>query len=188
MTRNKKLKIRHGYAVQSDFTWRSYMKNYLKRMEQNFETVIISVLLVFITVLSTLQVIMRYCFSAISWVEEVVVLCNIWIGFIGCSYAVIRDNNLRIDADTFFKHHIAHVIKHIADFITCIFYLYIAYCGISVIERFKEINQTTPAAEIPIYYLYAALMTGALLASFRYIQRVFRTFFSIIKYRNSLGE
>jgi len=161
------------------------MKGHLLWVEQNFETLIISILLVCIVMLSFLQVVMRYCFSsAISWVEEIVVLCNVWIGFIGCSYAVLRDSNLRVDADTFFKHNIAQAIKHIADFITCIFYIYIAYCGIAVVEKFKEINQTTPAAEIPIYYLYAALMVGATLAVFRYIQRMFNLF---MRYLNSTG-
>ena len=158
------------------------MQNRLSWMAQNFETVFISILLVFIVALSFLQIIMRYCFSAIPWIEEVVVMCNVWIGFIGCSYAVLRDSNLRVDADTLFKQNIALAIKHVADFITCIFYLYIAYCGIAVIERFKIINQTTPAAEIPIYYLYAALMVGAALAVFRYVQRMFSF---LMQYRNS---
>ena len=152
------------------------MKYGLAWFDKNFETLVISSLLVAITVLSAIQVVMRYCFSALSWVEEVVVYFNVWIGFIGLGYAVLRDNNLRVDLTNFLPKKLGFWMKQVADFITFCTYLYLGYCGIGVLEHSMRTGQTSPAAEIPVTYLYLALMVGAILGCFRYLQRMYRLF------------
>ncbi|MDR2076121.1 MAG: TRAP transporter small permease [Desulfovibrio sp.] len=153
------------------------MKKILMWINEYFETSIISILLVIITVLCTIQVILRYLFShTIYWIEEFVVYCNVWIGFIGCSYAILKDNNLRVDMSDFIQKSAAKFLKIIADFITFFFYIYMIYCGLEVIKRSLASNQLSPAAEIPVVVLYASLFFGSVFAVIRYIQRVYISF------------
>lgn len=152
------------------------MKNVLSWLDKYLEVLLIAAFLVGITVLSALQVILRYCFSSsLSWVEEIVVYFNVWIGFIGCGYAILYDNNLRVDMEDLVPKRISSKLKAIGDFIAFGFYIYIAYCGVEVLKRTIASNQLSPGAEIPVTFLYASLFTGAVLASFRYIQRLFRS-------------
>jgi TRAP-type C4-dicarboxylate transport system permease small subunit len=152
-------------------------------LDKHFEALLISILLVGITVLCTLQVVLRYCFSnSLSWVEEVVVYCNVWIGFIGCSYAVLRDNSLRVDLGDFITKKYAVIVKAAGDAIAFGFYIYIAYCGIEVLQRLIASGQVSPGAEIPISVLYASLCVGAVLAVLRYMQRAYRFIMQIGKH------
>lgn len=150
------------------------MKQGLVWLDRNFEICIISALLVGITGLSAIQVVLRYGFSALSWVEELVVFFHVWIGFIGLGYAVLRDNNLRVDLIDFLPRKFSFWLKEVANFITFCTYLYLGYYGIAVIQHSAFTGQVSPAAEIPMTYLYAAFVVGAALASFRYLQRVYR--------------
>ncbi len=151
------------------------MKNALSWLDKYFEVLLILAFLIGITVLSAIQVVLRYCFSSsLSWVEEVVVYFNVWIGFIGCGYAILYDNNLRVDMEDFLSKRIASKMKAIGDFVAFCFYIYIAYCGVEVLKRTIASNQLSPGAVIPVTFLYASLFVGALLAAFRYVQRFFR--------------
>lgn len=134
-----------------------------------------SICLIVITVLCAIQIVLRYCFgSALSWVEEVVVYLNVWLGFIGASYAVLRNNNLRVDVETFIPPKVYVTLNLIAGIATFAFYVYIARIGIRVVTQAIETGQVSPASEIPAYWLYGALLVGSLLASFRCLQRAYR--------------
>ncbi|SBW05862.1 conserved membrane hypothetical protein [uncultured delta proteobacterium] len=153
------------------------MKTVLTWLDAHFETLLISALLVGITVLSTLQVVLRYCFaSSLSWVEEVIVYFNVWIGFIGCGYAILHDNNLRVDMSDLLPMRAATILKAAGNFITFVFYIYIAYCGVEVLNKTMASHQVSPGAEIPVTFLYASFFFGAILAAVRYMQRVYRFF------------
>ncbi|SBV99623.1 putative C4-dicarboxylate transport system [uncultured delta proteobacterium] len=152
------------------------MKQYLSWLDANFENVFIGIMLVSITGLSTLQVVMRYCFAnALPWVEEVVVYMNVWIGFIGCAFAMKFNNDLRIDFGTLLPPNVAAGMKVLADCVTVAVYLYLAYLGIGIVGDVIHRGQTSPAAGIPLYLLYSSLMVGAALAVFRFAQRTYRT-------------
>ena len=154
-------------------------------LDDYFEVLLISTLLVAITILSALQVVMRYTFTAFSWVEEVVVYFNVWIGFIGLGYAILRDNNLRVDLSNFLPAKISFVIKQSADFITFCAYVYLGYCGVASVKHAFYTGQLSPAAEIPVAYLYLALLVGCVLGTFRYLQRIYRL---LTQNRHAQGE
>lgn len=154
------------------------MKKAARWLDQNIEFSLMSVCLVVITVLTAVQVMLRYCFgSALSWVEEVVVYFNVWLGFIGASYAVLRNNNLRVDLEAFLPKWVNIALNIIAGVATFIFYVYLASIGVRVVIQSIETGQVSPASEIPAYWLYSSLLVGALLASFRCLQRAYRGIF-----------
>ena len=65
---------------------------------------------------------LRYCFgSALSRVEEVVVYLNVWLGFIGASFAVLPGNNLRVDLDNFIPKKLTLALNIICGVATFIF-------------------------------------------------------------------
>ncbi len=151
------------------------MNKTIRWIDNNFEIVLMSLCLIAITVLCALQVVLRYCFSnALSWVEEVVVYLNVWLGFIGCSLAVLLNNNLRVDLNNFLPKKVSITLNFICGIATFIFYVYIANVGIAVIKQTIQTGQVSPASEIPLYWLYGALLVGSLLASFRCLQRGYR--------------
>jgi TRAP-type C4-dicarboxylate transport system permease small subunit len=150
------------------------MKTIILYIDKNFEKILISTLLVLITLLSTLQIIMRYCFlNALPWVEEVVIYMHVWIGFIGCSYAMQHDIALRVDFDSILPPKITQPLKHLADFITVCFYAFIVYIGFGITKDFFIRGYLSPAAQLPMYILYSSLMIGAALAILRWLQRVY---------------
>jgi TRAP-type C4-dicarboxylate transport system permease small subunit len=154
---------------------RDGMKNILTQIDKNFEKVLISILLILITVFCTMQVILRYCFSnALPWVEEVVVYMHVWIGFIGCSYAMQQDIVLRVDYGPVLPPKVTTLLNAIADFVTVCFYIFICYIGLNVTQTLYNRGQLSPAAEIPMYFVYSSLMIGTGLAVIRWMQRVYR--------------
>ena len=152
------------------------MKDKIAWIDKNIEFVLMSFCLISITTLSITQVTLRYCFGfTISWVEEVIVYFNIWLGFVGCSYAVLRNNNLRVDLNMYLPKKVGTVLNIISGTATFIFYVYIANIGFGVIKQVIQTGQVSPASEIPAYWLYASLLVGSLLASFRCLQRAYRS-------------
>ena len=141
-------------------------------LDKNFEKWFISGLLVLITLFSALQVVMRYCFSnALPWVEEVVVYMNVWMGFIGCSYAMQQDIALRVDFGPLLPQSVAGILKAVADVVSVGCYLFLCSVGYGIVSNVFSRGQASPAAEIPLWVLYASLLCGSALAVVRWLQR-----------------
>ncbi len=99
---------------------------------------------------------------------------NVWLGFVGASYAVLRNNNLRVDLEAFIPKKLNTALNVIAGVAMFVFYVYIAGIGVRVVIQSIETGQVSPASEIPAYWLYSSLLIGSLLASFRCLQRAYR--------------
>ena len=149
--------------------------NALVWLDKNFEKWFISGLLILIAFLSMLQVVMRYCFSnALPWVEETVVYMNVWIGFIGCSYAMLQDSALRVDFGPLLPQGMSDAMKALGDAISVGCYIFLCYVGYRIVLDAFARGQTSPAAEIPVWILNAALLCGSALAILRWLQRLYR--------------
>jgi len=149
--------------------------NFFTALDKNFEKWLISCLLIFITILSALQVVMRYCFNnALPWVEEVVVYMNVWIGFLGCSYAMQQDIALRVDFGPLLPKRLSDAMKTVADLATVCCYLFFCYVGYGIVSSVYQRGLASPAAEIPVWVLYASLLCGSGLAIVRWLQRALK--------------
>ena len=71
----------------------------LKKIDENFEKVILSLLVLAIVLVMLLQIICRYFFnSSLIWSEEFCRYCYIYFMFIGTALAVKERSELRVDA------------------------------------------------------------------------------------------
>lgn len=153
------------------------MKKIFKWLDLHGEAAAIGIMVAAMAILMMIQVVLRYCFhTGIRWVEEVVIYLNVWCGFIGISYCVRYNNDMRIDASSILPKSVAKLLKTVSDFVLFLFYIYLFKTGLVVVKNLMATGQRSPAAQIPMSVVYAAVMVGCLLASFRFIQRVVRWF------------
>ena len=150
------------------------MKKIISYLDKNLEIAFISIITALISILMFMQVILRYCFStSIAWVEEVVVYMNIWIAFIGVGYSMKHGTDMKMDFSSVLPAKLNKVTQYISEIIFLLFYVMIARAGFIVIASMVARGQRSPAARIPLYVVYSALLVGALIAIARYIQKVY---------------
>ena len=149
------------------------MKKVLQWLDLHAEGTVIGLLVAAMAILMFIQCILRYVFhTGINWVEEVVVYFHVWCGFIGISYCVRHDNDMRIDLSSVLPPKVARILKVVSDLLLMAFYVYMLITGVGVVQQLKRTGQASPAASIPMYYVYGAFAVGAALALLRYVQRV----------------
>lgn len=150
------------------------MKKILCFLDRYLEEIILAVLLSLIAVIMLWQVIMRYAAgSAMRWPEEVCRYLYIWSCFIGISYCIRRQNELRIDLVEKIFHGKARVVFEILLKLICVvFYAYLAIASINVLRHIYSTGQTSPAARIPMYMVYLSMPVSFILAVFRGIQAI----------------
>ncbi|MDR3258769.1 MAG: TRAP transporter small permease [Fusobacteriaceae bacterium] len=150
------------------------MKKLLIWFDKYAEASVMGLLIFLMTIFMAIQIVLRYCFgNSLIWVEEVIVYFNVWIGFIGISYCVRYKCDMKIDASGIFPSTIAKYFRYISSIVLFIVYLYMGYIGIGVVKTLMRTGQRSPAAGIPMYFVYGSLMIGCLLSSFRFIQRFY---------------
>ena len=151
------------------------MKKFMTWLDLHGEAAMIGTMVAAMSILMGMQVILRYVFqTSISWVEEVVVYFHIWCGFIGLSYCIRHNSDMRIDISNILPKKVASTLRWISDIILIAFYVYMAKAGVEVVLSLIQSGQKSPAAHIPMFLVYASIMVGCLLALLRFIQRIIR--------------
>ncbi len=144
----------------------------LKWLDRYGEEVLISLLLAVIVLLMTIQVIMRYCFSnSLSWSEELSRYLFIWFTFLGISYSIRYNLHLKVDIIYNLLPKYRPYLMAISDFLFLVYLLYMIEPGFRMLNTLKNTGQTSTAIKIPIYIVYASLLTGYLLAILRLAQK-----------------
>jgi TRAP-type C4-dicarboxylate transport system permease small subunit len=150
------------------------MKKLLLWLDKYAEASVMGVMILLTTIFMSVQIVLRYCFgNSLIWVEEVVVYFNVWIGFLGISYCVRYKNDMRIDVSAILPKNFAKILRFISDGILFLSYLYLGNTGIKVVRALMRTHQKSPAARIPMYFVYSALLVGCILATIRFLQRFY---------------
>lgn len=144
------------------------MLNFLAKIEDAF----CAVALLVTSIVLFVNVVLRYVFSAsTSWAEELIRYLMIWITFIGGSVCVRKGAHIRMD------FLLSMVPKRIGDIITRIVLLISAgFCaalfvyGCQLVSFTIELEQTSPAMEIPMWIPYLAIPIGSALMVLRFLQ------------------
>lgn len=145
-------------------------------LDEYFEEYILVILLALISVVMMTQIIMRYAFSAsLSWPEEFTRYCFVWSVFIGTSYSVKKRNMLRIDAVTsFLPQKTKDYLDLIIEVVILLFFGFLCFNSVEVVQKLYISGQTSPAMELPMYYVYAATVIGFGLTVIRSLQNLFK--------------
>lgn len=143
-------------------------------LDEYFEENVLVILLALISVVMMTQIIMRYAFSAsLSWPEEFTRYCFVWSVFIGTSYSVKKRNMLRIDAITgLFSQRGKDYMNLIVEIIILLFFGFLCFNSIEVVQRLYVSGQTSPAMELPMYLVYASTVVGFGLTIIRSLQNL----------------
>lgn len=158
------------------------MKEKLKWLEKNFESIFMCFGLILLSVLVLLQVIMRYVFhNPMTWSEELCRLVLTWSGFFSIGFCARRDISICLDVVVnALPAKIKRVIFNLTTVIMVILLAYLFKGSYELVAKTMASNSILPGLQIPQYWLYIGPMIGIGLGLIRFIQNLFRTHF----YRN----
>jgi TRAP-type C4-dicarboxylate transport system permease small subunit len=115
---------------------------------------------------------MRYVFkNSLSWPEEFSRYLFIYFTFLGISYAVHTDTHIRMDILETIIPRLKKPLEYIGDAFLLGFCVYLLKPGLEVLKFLIRTGQTSPAMELPMFWVYLALFIGLCLTIFRVIQK-----------------
>jgi TRAP-type C4-dicarboxylate transport system permease small subunit len=144
----------------------------LRYLDDHFEESILIVLLLIITLLTGMQVVMRYLLhNPLSWSEELCRYCYMWTGFFSIAYCVRKRAAIRINTMLLLlSHRKQKCLEILANIISSVLYGAFAFTTIAIIQKTIVTGQASPAMRIPFYIIYVGPFLGFGLALIRLIQ------------------
>jgi C4-dicarboxylate transporter, DctQ subunit len=144
----------------------------LGRALDRLEEVVVSVLLVAATLLTFLQVVMRYGFgSTFSWGEELIINMLIWAGLIGSSLALRM--GIHIGVDVFVKKfplRVAKALTLLSLALGLAFCLVLAVLSVKFVMFLMDSGQMSSSLDIPMWILYLCLPIAFTLMTLRFVE------------------
>ncbi len=138
-----------------------------------FLTVIVALFSLFV------NVILRYGFNhSLPWSEELVREVIIYTTFIGCSAAVRRNAQIKVDAAVQIFQALKAPLTLVSHLATLAFSLLLIHFGWRLAELMAQTGQKTITLQIPLVWLYAILPLTGVLMTFRTLQGMYNDFFS----------
>lgn len=129
----------------------------------HFEEVATALLLAIMLGSIGLSVFCRYVLKMpLSWTEEVVLLCMVWVVFLGASMATKHKEHIVIDILlTVFPQRLVRAMEILTLSVVGAVLALLVWQGIRLVEVTQDVSTT--ALGIPTMYIYAAVPTSALL-------------------------
>lgn len=154
------------------------MKRFLKWLDEDLEETLLMILLVAISVVMMAQVVMRYFFrQSMSWPEEFCRFCFVYSGFLSMGYCVRKGKMLKVDIlVTFFPKFLQNILDLVGRVVTLLFFGYLGFYAYQATMNSYRGGMTSPAMEIPMWIIYAAVLIGSTLGFVRQIQDLYRVF------------
>jgi len=98
----------------------------------------------------------------LSWTEEVILICMVWLCFLGASVATKHNEHILIDfVVTLVPRRLARVMEITSMTLVTGVLVILVWQGILLVDRTQEV--TTIALGIPTMYMYAAIPISAFL-------------------------
>jgi TRAP-type C4-dicarboxylate transport system permease small subunit len=131
----------------------------------NFEEIITALLLAVMLGSVGVSVFCRFILrQPLSWTEEVILVCMVWLCFLGASVATKHNEHIFIDfVVTLVPRRLAKAMQILSMLLVGGVLLILVWQGALLVERTQEV--TTIALGIPTMYMYAAIPISALLMS-----------------------
>lgn len=133
--------------------------NMIRKLNDTLVIIVLALLSTFVIV----QVFCRYFLSApLTWSEELARYLQIWMVMLGAATMMRKGGHLAIDIVT---ASMPPKVKRVTDFIvyiaTITFFVIVLYYGVFL--TMNAGRQTSPAVNMPMSFVYAALPTGSAL-------------------------
>jgi len=132
------------------------------------ENLLISILFISVAIIF-MQVVMRYVFkNSLSWSEELGRYLFIWLTWLSTGYAVRKKRHLRIEMlSDLFGERGKLLLDAAAMTVWCAFTVFLVVKGLGITSMIWRRGQLTPALELPMAFMYAAIPVGAAIMSLR---------------------
>ena len=149
---------------------------HIKNFINEFEIYIGTVLLVFMFILLNVQVFSRYLFQhSLTWTEEASTIIFVWIGYLGASAAVYKQQHLRIDVVlNMFRGVYKKIVLIITDLITMAFCIYMVFPMIKVIKHLAKLHSVTLIMRLPMDLIYWVLPFALVMQALRFVQEIYK--------------
>ena len=148
----------------------------LKKCWDHFEETILVISYVIMLVILATQVFTRYVFSySFTWSEELARYVFIWQIWLGASYGVKKNRNIRIDL---FTHKLPSRARIVYEILITL--ISIAFCGflllkgIQVVKMISRLHQYSGAMRLPMQYVYLSVPVCCSLIIIRFIEHIVR--------------
>ncbi len=150
------------------------MKKALTFLNLNFERCFLVANMGSMIIIIFLQVVMRYVFNnSLSWTEELARYLFVWQCWVGVSYAVMKGRHIRVDI---IKDLVNAKGKYVFDLIylvvSILFLIFLSYNAAIVVSAVKDMNQLTPALQMPKWIPYFSVLVGSVLTVLRLVQQL----------------
>lgn len=151
------------------------MKKLFVYLEENFEEVLMVLLLAAISLVMMAQIIARFVFNAgFTWAEEFCRYGFVYSGMLSAGYCIRKNLTIRVDAVyNFFPKIVRRAIDLFGNLLMTAVFAYMAYGSIGLIATTTSIS---PAIQLPMKYVYAAIPLGFGLGTIRGIQGLIKFF------------
>ena len=149
---------------------------HIKKFFDEFEIYIGTILLFGMFILLNIQVFSRYLFNnSITWTEELSTIFFVWIGYLGASAAVYKQQHLRIDVILNMFHGFPKkIVLILTDLITMIFCIYMVFPLITVIRHLAKLHSQTLILRLPMHLIYWVLPFALVFQAVRFVQEILR--------------
>ncbi|HJC91263.1 MAG TPA: TRAP transporter small permease [Candidatus Mediterraneibacter excrementigallinarum] len=157
------------------------MKKAINWIDEYLEEVLLVAALAAMAVIMGVQVFCRYVLGAsLSWSEELTRYIFIWAGFLSVSYCTKKCISIKIEQFVaLFPKRGKAMFKVVNHTFELILFLYLIPFAWKYLMSAVANGQTSPAMEIPMYYVQAAPLVGFILSAIRVLQRWIAEFNSV---------
>lgn len=148
-----------------------------KKFWDHFEEIILVVSYVVMLAILTVQVFTRYVFNySFTWAEELARFVFIWQIWLGASYGVKKNRNIRIDV---FTHKLSPKVKKVYEIIitiiSMVFCGFFLYKGIEVVKMIVKLKQLSGAMRLPMQFVYASVPVCCALMLIHFVEHIVKT-------------
>ena len=152
------------------------MRRMITLLDDHLEEILIFIAFASMSLIIFFQVIMRYVFQAsLYWSEEAARYLFIWLIYIGVSYGAKKDAHIAVTAlDLVLNEKQRKWIKLTASLLFFGFATCACYYGREVCSIIGRLGQQSPAMDVPMWVIYAAVPTGYGLTCIRLAQKIRR--------------
>jgi len=144
----------------------------IKLIDDNFEEVILMLLLAFMTMVMGVQVVARYVFNySLTWSEEITRYMFIWSAFLSISHCTKKRISIRIEQIiSMFPTKINAIFKIIEKVIMLAFFSYMIKYAYVFVQASVASGQLSPAMRLPMFFIQVAPLVGFALTIVRLLQ------------------
>lgn len=133
------------------------------------------VMLAAIAAVMGFSVVMRYGLNdSLSWAEEICKYLFVWSTFLSASLCLKRRSSIKIDMLLLaLPANMQRFLLIIGDIVMLAFFLYMLKAAWTVTSGLYVSQQTSPALELKMYWIYLSTVVGFALCVFRLLQRMY---------------